>query len=198
MTGYLEPTNEAYAIAKIAGIKLCESFNRQYDCDYRSVMPTNLYGPQDNFQGQNSHVIPALIKRIHQAKLDGAKQVEIWGTGNAMREFLHVDDMASACVHIMNLPSDKYSAITQPMQSHINIGTGQDISIKMLAERLVEVIGFQGELVFDISQPDGTPRKLLDVTRLHQSGWQHKIKLEQGLKETYQWYLENKDEFARI
>ncbi|WP_372779911.1 GDP-L-fucose synthase family protein [Litorivivens sp.] len=189
LTGVLEPTNEPYAIAKIAGIKLCESYNRQYGVDYRSVMPTNLYGPGDNFHPENSHVIPALMRRIHEAKLGGAKEVVIWGSGKPCREFLHVDDMADACVSVMNLPAEVLAKHTEPMLSHINVGTGVDCSIRELAETLCEVIGFEGELIFDTSKPDGTPRKLLDVSRLKQLGWEAKIGLREGLAETYQWFL---------
>ena len=189
LTGVLEPTNEPYAIAKIAGIKLCESYNRQYGVDYRSVMPANLYGPGDNFHPENSHVIPALMRRIHEAKTAGAKEVVIWGSGKPCREFLHVDDMADACVSVMNLPTDVLAQFTEPMLSHINVGTGVDCSICELAETLCEVIGFKGELVFDTSKPDGTPRKLLDVSRLKQLGWEAKIGLREGLAETYEWFL---------
>ena len=189
LTGVLEPTNEPYAIAKIAGIKLCESYNRQYGVDYRSVMPTNLYGPGDNFHPENSHVIPALMRRIHEAKLADAKEVVIWGSGKPCREFLHVDDMADACVSVMKLPAEVLAKHTEPMLSHINVGTGVDCSIRELAETLCEVIGFKGELVFDTSKPDGTPRKLLDVSRLKQLRWEAKIGLREGLAETYQWFL---------
>lgn len=189
LTGYLEPTNEPYAIAKIAGIKMCESYNRQYGRDFRSVMPTNLYGIHDNFHDQNSHVIPALIQRIHSAKITNQKQVEIWGTGQAKREFLYVDDMASACVHVMNLPLTQYQQITTAMQSHLNIGTGEEVTIQELAQSICDVIGYQGELVFNTQKPDGTPRKVLDISRLHQLGWQHQISLKKGLAETYSWYL---------
>lgn len=193
LTGPLEPTNEPYALAKIAGIKLCESFNRQYGRDYRSVMPTNLYGPFDNFHPENSHVVPALIRRIHEARQLGSEQVTIWGSGKPMREFLHVDDMADACIHVMRLDQEVYAEATEPMLSHINVGTGIDCSIRELAETLKEVIGFQGELVFDTSKPDGTPRKLLDVSRLEGLGWRAGIGLHEGLKNAYQWYLENMD-----
>jgi GDP-L-fucose synthase len=189
LTGVLEPTNEPYAIAKIAGIKLCESYNRQYGVDYRSVMPTNLYGPGDNFHPENSHVIPALMRRIHEAKLADAKEVVIWGSGKPCREFLHVDDMADACVSVMKLPAEVLAKHTEPMLSHINVGAGVDCSIRELAETLCEVIGFKGRLVFDTSKPDGTPRKLLDVSRLKQLGWEAKIGLREGLAETYQWFL---------
>jgi GDP-L-fucose synthase len=195
LTGTLEPTNEPYAIAKIAGIKLCESYNRQYGTHYRSVMPTNLYGPNDNFHPVDSHVIPALIRRIHEAKVNGDSQVTIWGTGNARREFLHVDDMASGCIHVMALPDEVYAEQTETMLSHINIGTGEDVTIRELAETIQQVVGFGGELQFDTTKPDGTPKKLLDVTRLTELGWQAKISLEEGLKSTYQWYLDNQGNF---
>ncbi|KHF25092.1 nucleoside-diphosphate-sugar epimerase [Solemya velum gill symbiont] len=189
LTGELEPTNEPYAIAKIAGIKLCESYNRQYGRDYRSVMPTNLYGQNDNFHPQNSHVAPALMRRIHEAKLSGDNEVVIWGTGTPMREFLHVDDMADASVFIMNLDSSEYLANTSPMMSHINIGTGIDCTILELAQTMAEVIGYEGRLVFDESKPDGTPRKLLDVGRIQRMGWRASIDLKEGLSMTYRWYL---------
>lgn len=191
LTGALEPTNEPYAIAKIAGIKLCESYNRQYARDYRSVMPTNLYGPNDNFHTENSHVIPALLKRFHEAVEQKTGQVVIWGSGNPRREFLHVDDMAAACVHVMELDMATYQANTQPMLSHINVGAGKDCTIKELAELIAKITGFKGELVFDKTKPDGTPRKLLDVARLETLGWQASISLELGLKETYHWFLAN-------
>ena len=197
LTGTLEPTNEPYAIAKIAGIKLCESFNRQHGRDYRSVMPTNLYGPGDNFHPENSHVIPALMRRIHEAKEQGASEVVIWGSGKPMREFLHVDDMAAASVFVMELDDDTYHEHTQPMLSHINVGTGEDCTIRELAETLCRVIGFEGELVFDTSKPDGTPRKLLDVSRLANLGWSASIPLETGLAGTYRWFLEHDTELRR-
>ncbi len=190
LTDVLEPTNEPYALAKIAGIKLCESYNRQYGTDYRSVMPTNLYGMGDNFHPENSHVIPALVRRFHEAKLKGDTSVVVWGSGKPMREFLHVDDMASACLHIMNLEKQIYDANTQAMLSHINVGTGFDCSIKEMAETVKKVVGFEGELVFDSSKPDGAMRKLMDVSRINRLGWQAGINLESGLKSTYQWYLE--------
>ena len=189
LTGPLEPTNEPYAIAKIAGIKLCESYNRQYGVDYRSVMPTNLYGPGDNFHPQNSHVLPALIRRFHEATRDGATEVVIWGSGKPMREFLHVDDMAEASLFVLDLPRDAYAAQTHPMQSHINVGTGRDISIAALAQMVAEVTGFKGRLVFDTSKPDGTMRKLMDVSRLADMGWRARIDLKDGLRETYVWFL---------
>ena len=191
LNGHLESTNEAYAVAKIAGIKLCESYNRQYGVDYRSVMPTNLYGVNDNFHPENSHVIPAMMRRFHEAKLRGDSEVVVWGTGTPMREFLYVDDMASACVHVMNVVPEVYSNHTSPMMSHINVGTGIDCTIRELAETIKSVIGFEGELVFDTSKPDGTPRKLLDVTRLENLGWKASVSLRNGLASTYQWFLEH-------
>jgi GDP-L-fucose synthase len=197
LTGLLEPTNEAYAIAKIAGIKLCESYNRQYGRDYRSVMPTNLYGPNDNFHPENSHVIPAMMRRFHQAVQVGAEEVVVWGSGRPMREFLHVDDMAAATVHVMELDKTSWQAHTLPMQSHINVGTGVDCTIRELAETLAQVTGFGGRLVFDASKPDGTPRKLMDVSRLRALGWQSRISLEAGLRETYAWFVANQERFRR-
>jgi len=195
LTGTLEPTNEPYAIAKIAGIKLCESYNRQYGVshgvDYRSVMPTNLYGPGDNYHPENSHVIPALIRRIHEAKANSAPSVSIWGTGTPRREFLHVDDMAAACLFVMNLSKAIYDQHTQPMLSHINVGCGLDITIRELAETIAHVIGFQGNIAFDSSKPDGTPRKLMDSTRLNALGWQAKVVLEEGLKEAHDNFMKN-------
>ena len=189
LTGVLESTNEPYAIAKIAGIKLCESYNRQYGRDYRSVMPTNLYGPNDNFHPRNSHVIPALLRRFHEAATTDAPEIEVWGSGRPMREFLHVDDMAAASVHVMELDDATYSANTRPMLSHINVGTGQDCSIRELAEAIARVTGFRGRIVFDASKPDGTPRKLLDVSRLNALGWRATIDLEDGLRQTYDWFV---------
>ena len=189
LTGTLEPTNEPYAIAKIAGIKLCESYNRQHGVDYRSVMPTNLYGPGDNFHPQNSHVLPALIRRFHEASQVGLDEVVIWGTGSHMREFLHVDDMAEASLFVLDLPHDVYTADTQPMLSHINVGTGTDVSIGALAQMVADVTGFKGKLAFDPSKPDGTMRKLMNVSRLADMGWQAKIELKDGLQETYDWFL---------
>jgi GDP-L-fucose synthase len=188
-TGKLEPTNEPYAIAKIAGIKLCESYNRQYGTDYRSVMPTNLYGPGDNYHAENSHVIPGLIRRFHEAKMHGAEKVVIWGTGTPKREFLHVDDMAAASVHFMQLDRAIYQAHTEPMQSHINVGTGMDVTIGELAETIMRTVGFTGELAFDTSKPDGTPRKLLDVSALAAMGWTAQMGLTEGLKQTYADFL---------
>lgn len=188
LTGTLEPTNEPYAVAKIAGIKLCESYNRQHGRDYRSVMPTNLYGPGDNFHPENSHVIPALMRRFHEAKERGDAEVVVWGSGTPRREFLHVDDMAAASVHVMELASDVYQANTQPMCSHINVGSGADVTIRELAETVARVVGFKGQVVFDATKPDGAPRKLLDVSRLSAMGWNAGIILEQGLRDTYDWY----------
>ena len=193
VTGVLEPTNEPYAVAKIAGIKLCESYNRQYGRDYRSVMPTNLYGPNDNFHPENSHVVPALLKRFHEATQRGDNEVVIWGSGKPQREFLHVDDMAAACVHVMELDDQTYQAHTQPMLSHINVGTGVDCSIRELAETIARVTEYQGELKFDSTKPDGTPRKLMDVSRLKALGWQSTISLENGLRDAYRWFVENQD-----
>ncbi len=195
LTGVLEPTNEPYAIAKTAGIKLCESYNRQYGRDYRSVMPTNLYGPGDNFHPTNSHVIPALLRRFHETVRDGGEKVVIWGSGKPRREFLHVDDMASASVFVMELDVETYAANTQPMLSHINIGVGSDCTIRELAEMIARVTGFEGELEFDTSKPDGTPRKLLDVSRLHALGWKASIPLEEGLRQAYEWFLANQGRF---
>lgn len=191
LTGVLEPTNEPYAIAKIAGIKLCESYNRQYGRDYRSAMPTNLYGPNDNFHPENSHVIPALLRRFHDAVEQGLEEVVIWGSGTPMREFLHVDDMANASVHIMELDQQQYAGHTQTMLSHINVGTGQDCTIRELAETVAKVTGFKGRLSFDASKPDGPPRKLMDVSRLEHLGWRAKISLEDGLRDAYAWFSEN-------
>lgn len=191
LTGTLEPTNEPYAVAKIAGIKLCESYNRQYGVDYRSVMPTNLYGPHDNFHPDNSHVVPALIRRFHEAKLANSPEVVIWGTGEPMREFLHVDDMAQASLFVLDLPVDAYQANTQPMLSHINVGTGSDVTIRQLAETIADVTGYQGEIVFDTTKPNGAPRKLMDVSRLANMGWTASITLRDGLKNAYEWFLAN-------
>ncbi|KQC99347.1 GDP-L-fucose synthase [Acinetobacter soli] len=191
LTGILEATNEPYAIAKIAGIKLCESYNRQFGRDYRSVMPTNLYGPHDNFHPENSHVIPALLRRFHEAVKNGLDEVVIWGSGTPMREFLHVDDMAAASIYVMELDDTTFKANTQPMLSHINVGTGIDCTIRELAETVAKVTGFKGKLSFDATKPDGTPRKLMDVSCLEQLGWKASISLEDGLKDAYQWYLEN-------
>jgi len=191
LTGALEPTNEPYAIAKIAGIKLCESYNRQHGRDYRSVMPTNLYGSHDNFHPDNSHVIPALLRRFHEAVQRGDQEVVIWGSGKAMREFLHVDDMAAASIHVMELEQATYQAATQPMLSHINVGTGLDCTIRTLAETIASVTGFKGQLIFDSNKPDGAPRKLMDVARLKSLGWEASITLEDGLRNAYGWYVAN-------
>lgn len=189
LTGPLEPTNEPYAIAKIAGIKLCESYNRQYGTDYRSVMPTNLYGPGDNYHPENSHVIPALIRRFHEAKLASSKEVVIWGTGTPKREFLYVDDMAGASAHVMELDRKTYEAHTGPMQSHLNVGTGQDVTIRQLAEAVKETVGFEGELVFDADKPDGAPRKLMNVSNLTEMGWAATTSLTAGLGRTYEHFV---------
>ena len=191
LTGTLEPTNEPYAVAKIAGIKLCESYNRQHGVDYRSVMPTNLYGPGDNFHPDNSHVMPALIRRFHEAARDGLTEVVIWGSGAPRREFLHVDDMAAASLFVLNLPKVTYEENTDPMLSHINVGTGSDIAILELAQLIAKVTGFSGKISTDPSKPDGTMHKLMDVGRLGQMGWNAGIQLEQGLADTYAWYLAN-------
>ena len=193
LKGELEATNEPYAIAKIAGIKLCESYNRQFGRDYRSVMPTNLYGPHDNYHPENSHVIPALLRRFHVAVQENVEVVTIWGSGTPMREFLHVDDMAAASIHVMELDAETFKANTQPMLSHINVGTGVDCTIRELAETIAKVTGFQCRLEFDATKPDGTPRKLMDVSRLADLGWKASISLEDGLRDAYQWYLNNID-----
>jgi nucleoside-diphosphate-sugar epimerase len=190
LTGILEATNEPYAIAKIAGIKLCESYNRQYGVDYRSVMPTNLYGPGDNFHPENSHVLPALIRRFHEAVENNADVVTMWGSGNPMREFLHVDDMAEASLFVLGLDNVTYQSETQPMLSHINVGSGTDVTIRELAEIVAEVTGFEGKLAFDATKPDGPPRKLMDVSRLARLGWSATIPLKEGVRETYAWFLE--------
>ncbi|EMT6383364.1 GDP-L-fucose synthase [Providencia rettgeri] len=197
LTGVLESTNEPYAIAKIAGIKLCESYNRQYGRDYRSVMPTNLYGENDNFHPENSHVIPALMRRFHEAKLNNDEQVVVWGTGTPMREFLYVDDMAAASVYVMELNKETYQANTQSMLSHINVGTGVDCTIREMAETMAKVVGFTGNVIFDNSKPDGTPRKLMDVSRLNSLGWSYSVNLEEGLTQTYQWFLQNQQNFRK-
>jgi GDP-L-fucose synthase len=189
LTGVLEPTNEPYAVAKIAGIKLCESYNRQYGTDYRSVMPTNLYGPGDNFHPENSHVMPALIRRFHEAAASGAEEVVIWGTGTPYREFLHVDDMAEASLFVFDLEKETYEANTTPMLSHINVGYGEDVTIAELAHLVAEVTGFSGRTVFDISKPDGTRRKLMDSSRLTSMGWRPSITLFEGVRQTYTWFL---------
>ncbi len=197
LTGILESTNEPYAIAKIAGIKLCESYNRQYGRDYRSVMPTNLYGENDNFHPENSHVIPALIRRFHDAKLNNDPTVTAWGSGKPMREFLHVDDMAEASVFVMNLEQEVYEKETQPMLSHVNVGSGVDCTIRELVETVAKVIGYQGQIVFDITKSDGTARKLMDVSRLERLGWKAKTSLEDGLNMTYQWFLGNQNNYRK-
>ncbi len=193
LTGTLEPTNEAYAIAKIAGIKLCESYNRQYGTDYRSVMPTNLYGPFDNYHSENSHVIPALLKRFHLANIEKNSDVVIWGTGNPKREFLYVDDMADAAIYIMNLPEDVYRKITTQTSSFVNIGSGEEVSIRELAETISRITGFNGQLVFDKTKPDGSPRKLLNISRLKSLGWQAKTPLDVGLRLSYEWFTKNQN-----
>ena len=191
LSGYLEPTNEPYAIAKIAGIKMCESYNRQYGTDYRSVMPTNLYGPGDNYHSDNSHVIPALIRRFHEAKEEKASKVIVWGTGSALREFLHVDDMAKASIYVMNIKTELYHSITKSSLSHVNIGSGTDCSIRELTEKISDVIGFTGQIEWDKSKPDGAPRKLMDNSRMTKLGWEPKIELTEGLANAYHWYLKN-------
>ena len=193
LSGILESTNEPYAVAKIAGIKLCESYNRQYGSDYRSVMPTNLYGVGDNYHPENSHVIPALIRRFHEAKMNNAPEVVIWGSGSPMREFLYVDDMAAASVFVMNLDKTIYNQQTEPMLSHINVGFGSDVTIKVLAQKISEVIGYEGLISFDPTKPDGTPRKLMDSGRLNGLGWQAQVSLKDGLTKAYQDYLVNNE-----
>jgi GDP-L-fucose synthase len=197
LTGPLEPTNEPYAIAKIAGIKLCESYNRQHGTDFRSLMPTNLYGPGDNFDLANSHVIPALIRKFHAAKAGGAGHVLVWGSGRPRREFLHVDDMAAACLHVMGLDAATYAAHTEPRNAHLNVGTGADVTIAELAALVGDVVGFAGEIRFDPSKPDGAPRKLLDVSRIEALGWTAQIDLRQGLAQAYDWFLANQSELRR-
>ena len=191
LKGRLEPTNEPYAISKIAGIKLCESYNRQFGRNYRSLMPTNLYGPNDNFHPTGSHVLPALIRRFHESKVNGITEVYVWGSGNPLREFLHVDDLASACLFMMKLDSDKLSQKISPMQSHINVGTGVEHSIKEIATMISDTVGYTGKIRFDSSKPDGTPRKLLDVSILKDLGWNSSIPFEIGLSSTYEWFKEN-------
>jgi GDP-L-fucose synthase len=195
LTGTLEPTNEPYAVAKIAGIKLCESYNRQHGRNYRSVMPTNLYGPHDNFHPENSHVIPALLRRFHEAALNNDSVVIAWGSGKPMREFLYVDDMASASIYVMNLVQESYEENTEPMLSHINVGTGIDCTIRELVETVAKVTGFKGDIVFDSTKPDGAPRKLMDVSRLEKLGWKASVSLEEGLTRSYQWFINNQDGF---
>ncbi|MGC1508894.1 GDP-L-fucose synthase [Ketobacter sp. MCCC 1A13808] len=195
LTAKLEPTNEPYAVAKIAGIKLCESFNRQYGRNYRSVMPTNLYGQYDNFHPENSHVIPALMRRFHEAKQADDESVVVWGSGKPMREFLHVDDMAAGSIFVMNVDKHIYDRCTEPMQSHLNVGTGEDCTIAELAHTMAEVVGFKGQVSFDSSKPDGAPRKLMNVDALKQLGWRYSIELKEGLAMTYDWFLENQDNY---
>lgn len=195
LQGALEPTNEPYAIAKIAGIKLCESYNRQYGTDYRSVMPTNLYGINDNFHPENSHVVPALLRRFHEAKMQDLPSVTVWGSGSPMREFLYVDDMADACLHVMNLPKEVYGEHVLPMSSHINVGTGKDCAIRELANTIARAVGYRGDILWDTSKPDGTPRKLLDVGLLQRLGWQYSVELGEGIERTYQWFLQNQEKF---
>ncbi len=197
LTGKLEPTNEPYALAKIAGIKLCESYNRQYGCDFRSVMPTNLYGPGDNFHHQNSHVIPALIRRFHEAKINKLKNVDVWGTGNAKREFLFVDDLADASIFVMNLPEESYKSAVEPMNSHINIGTGMEHSIQQLTNIIAGVVKFEGDIEFDRSKPDGAPRKLLDISKISNLGWRPKTGLKDGLDSTYAWFLSQEQKIRK-
>ena len=189
LTGVLEPTNEPYALAKIAGIKLCESYNRQHGTDFRSVMPTNLYGINDNFHSENSHVIPALMRRFHEAKVNNDAEVIVWGTGKAMREFLYVDDMAEASLFVLEIDEKTYQANTKSMLSHINVGTGKDVTIREVAETMRQVVGYEGNLTFDATKPGGSPRKLIDVSRLSNMDWKYDIDLEEGLKKTYKWYL---------
>jgi GDP-L-fucose synthase len=196
MTGPLEPTNEAYAVAKIAGIKMCEAYRRQHGRDYRSAMPTNLYGPNDNFDLQSSHVLPALLRKFHEARLAEAAVVPVWGSGRPRREFLHVDDMAAACIHLMRLPSERYWSVASDRCSHVNVGCGSDISIADLAALVAGVTGFQGRIEFDTRLPDGTPRKLLDVSRLNALGWQASIGLEEGVRATHEWMLAHWDQIA--
>jgi GDP-L-fucose synthase len=191
LKGYLEPTNEPYALAKIAGIKMCESYNRQYRTDYRSVMPTNLYGPGDNYHSQNSHVIPALLRRFHEAVINKSETVVAWGTGSAMREFLHVDDMAAASIYVMNYDAEKYRLQVNPRLSHINVGTGKECSIRQLTESISDVVGFQGKIVWDTEKPDGAPRKLMDSSRIFHLGWQPKINLRDGLADAYKSFITN-------
>lgn len=197
LSGYLESTNEPYAIAKIAGIKLCESYNRQYNRDYRSVMPTNLYGINDNFHSENSHVVPALIRRFHEAKISNDSSVIAWGTGMPKREFLFVDDMAEASIFVMNLEKSNYDSSTTPMNSHINIGSGIDCTIKELTELISQVVGYSGKIKWDSSKPDGTKRKLMDVSRINNLGWSPKFSLEDGISKTYEWFLENLNDFRK-
>lgn len=193
MSGALEPTNEAYAVAKIAGVKMCEAYNRQHNTRFRSVMPTNLYGENDNFHPENSHVIPGLIRKFHDAKMNKEDQVIVWGTGRAKREFLHVDDMARACLMVMDLPQEEYQAMTTPFQSHINIGSGKDIFIRELADMIQEVVGYKGKIFFDSNKPDGPPRKCLDTGLITKMGFKPSLGLKQGLKQTYAWFLRHQN-----
>lgn len=193
LTGLLEPTNEPYAIAKIAGIKMCESYNRQYGTKFIAVMPTNLYGPGDNFHPENSHVLPALIRRFHEAKMQNAPEVMVWGSGTPRRELLYVDDMAGGCMHLMELVDEQIEPelLSYPKPCFVNLGTGEDVTIRELAETVRAVVGYSGNIAFDASKPDGTPRKLQDVSRMHGLGWRHKVELEEGIRRTYQWYMQN-------
>lgn len=193
LTGVPEPTNEPYAVAKIAGIKLCESYNQQYGVDFRCVMPTNLYGPNDNFHPEDSHIIPALMRRFHNAKLQNTDKVVVWGSGTPRREFLHVDDMAAASVHVMNLPQVLYQEHTQPTLSHVNVGTGVDLTVRDLAESIAIIVGFRGRIEFDSSKPDGMPQKLLDGALLAKMGWKATTSLQDGLRQTYTWFLKNQE-----
>lgn len=195
LEGELEKTNQPYAVAKIAGIKMCESYNRQFDRDYRCAMPTNLYGENDNYHGNNSHVIPALIKRFHEAKINGSSYVSVWGSGNALREFLCVDDAADACHLLMNIDKSDYDSVVEPMLSQVNIGTGKDISIKELVRILAKVVGYKGDIVFDTDKPDGTPRKVMDISRISSLGWKPKYELEEGLYKAYSWFVKNQDSY---
>jgi GDP-L-fucose synthase len=197
LTGTLEPTNEPYAIAKISGIKLCESYNRQYRRNYRSVMPTNLYGENDNFHPDNSHVIPALMRRFHEAKLNDVPEIVVWGTGKPMREFLHVDDMAAASIFVANVSDEAYQSCTEPMMSHINVGTGVDCTISEMAHTMAEVVGYKGKITFDTTKPDGAPRKLMNVDTLKKLGWTYNIELKEGLASTYEWFKCNDDVYRR-
>ena len=197
LTGALEPTNEPYAVAKISGLKLCESYRKQYGVDYRSVIPTNLYGPGDAFSVQTSHVVPALLRRFHAAANKKLERVSIWGSGSPRREFLHVDDMAAGCLAVLDCDRDRYEEVTGPSLNHLNIGTGTDITIAKLAAMIAEITGFEGEIIYDTSKPDGTPRKLLDVFRINKLGWTAQIGLREGLEATYQWYLES-GEYLRL
>jgi GDP-L-fucose synthase len=189
LTGPLEPTNEPYAVAKIAGIKLCESYNRQYGTDFRCLMPTNLYGPGDNFHAEDSHVLPALIRRFHEAQIHAQPRVIIWGSGDPLREFLHVDDLASACLHLMTLPRERIQTLVTPQCSHLNVGSGEEVRIGTLATMIAEAIGYEGHIAFDTSQPDGTPRKLLDSSKLQSTGWQPTINLQEGIERTVTHYV---------